>query len=50
MSDDEPATEPDRAWRERAQKTNELADELQPPPPADPRADPENESDDCKRD
>lgn len=28
---DEPATEPDRAWRERTQETNELAEELAPP-------------------
>jgi hypothetical protein len=28
---DEPATEPDRAWRERMQETNELAEELAPP-------------------
>jgi hypothetical protein len=48
VSDDAPATEPDRTWRERMQETNELAEQLQPP--RDPRADPENDSDDCKRD
>jgi hypothetical protein len=33
MADDEddPATEGDRAWRERTQKTGEQAEELQPP-------------------
>jgi len=38
MGDDEPATEPDRAWPERAQTT------------PDPRAAPEDDTDDCKRD
>jgi len=27
----DPANEPDRAWRERTQETNELAEQLAPP-------------------
>ena len=28
---EQPATEPDRAWRERTQRTNEQAERLAPP-------------------
>ncbi len=38
---DEHATEGDRAWRERTQRTNEQAEQLQPPhDPADERGNP----------